>query len=121
MLPPVFKTLNIPDIQQFVGSNPARIYDFGHAPDGTAVPYIVFSQVAGAPHEQISGAPESDSDLVQIDCYADDRGQIRALASAVQAALDGAGQSNRISVQLYEGDTQLYRIGFDVDWIANRM
>lgn len=121
MLPPIFKTLNIPEIQALVGNAPARIFDFGHAPDGAAAPYIVFSQVSGKPHEQIGGAPESDSDLVQIDCYAAERNQIRALAKAVQAALDDAGQSNRLVVQLYESDTKLYRIGFEVDWIVNRM
>lgn len=120
MLPPIFKTLNIPSIQDFVGVNPARIYDFGHAPDGTAAPYIVFFQVAGRPHAQISGAPESDSDLVQVDCYAE-RGRIRSLAKAVQAALDEAGQSNRMVLQSYDNDTQLCRIGFEVDWISARV
>ena len=120
MLPPIFRTLNIPAIQALVGTNPARIYDFGHAPDGTAAPYIVFFQVGGAPHEQISGAPESDTDTVQIDCYAKDRAQIRTLAKAVQTALDAAGQSNRLVVQDYEADTGLYRIGLELAWISSR-
>ena len=120
MLPPIFRTLNIPAIQALVGTNPARIYDFGHAPDGTAAPYIVFFQVGGAPHEQISGAPESDTDTVQIDCYAKDRAQIRALAKAVQTALDAAGQSNKLVVQGFDVDTGLYRIGLETSWIGQR-
>ncbi|RPD90515.1 DUF3168 domain-containing protein [Neisseria weixii] len=120
MLPPIFKTLNTPDIRQMVGENPVRIYDFGHAPDGTLPPYIVFTQISGAPYEQISGVPSADKDLVQIDCYTADRVGCRRLAQLVQTALDNVGQSNRMIIQDYESETALYRIGLEVDWISAR-
>ncbi|WP_416190682.1 hypothetical protein [Neisseria sp. CCUG12390] len=45
----------------------------------------------------------------------------RRLAQSVQAALDQAGQSNRIIIQDYESDVQLYCISLEVDWIFKRI
>lgn len=120
MLPPIFKTLNTDAVREFVGTNPVRIYDFGMVPDGAPVPYVVFFQTAAEPYAQIGGAPDADRDTVQTDCYDTDPARLRRLARAVQDALDAAGQANRLIVQSYENDTQLYRIGFEVDWIGRR-
>ena len=68
MLPNVFPVLNTPEIQALVG-NPSRIYDFGSAPPGAKTPYITFWSASGIPHGQLSGAPCSDFDTIQIDIY----------------------------------------------------
>lgn len=120
MLPPIFKLLNIPAVQAFVGTAPARIFDFGIAPQGVVTPYIVFNQTAHEPHEQISGAPLSDKDTVQIDIYDNDRARVRKLSHAIQAACDDAGHSNRLIIQDFEKDTGLYRVSFEVDFISAR-
>ena len=124
MLPNVFPTINVPTVQAYVGSAPARIYDFGSAPQGVVAPYITFSDAADAPYDQISGAPCGDFDTVQIDIYAgpDDnqKAPIRALAKAVRDALDIAGIANRLIIQTRETDTKLFRISIEADFITNR-
>ena len=123
MLPNVFPVLNTPEIQALVG-NPSRIYDFGSAPPGAKAPYITFLNVSGIPHDQISGAPCSDSDTVQIDIYAgpqeSGKAQIRKLATLVRDALDGAGIANRLIIQGRDNDTRLFRVSLEADFISNR-
>lgn len=120
MHPPVFTLLNTPVICGYVGSNPVRIFDFGIAPPDVARPYIVFNQVAGNPFTNVSDAPCADVDLMQIDLYSDDRAQIRALSKEVQSVLDAAGVFNRLTMQVYEPETGLFRIGLDADFVTFR-
>lgn len=120
MFPPIFQTLNVADIRAFVGSQPVRIFDFGFAPDGTVYPYITFQQVSGQPFEQISGLPCADRDVVQVDCWAKNRTEVRQLARIVQNVFEAAGQGCRLIGQGYEVDTQVYRVAFEVDWLVSR-
>lgn len=123
MLPNVFPVLNTPEIQALVG-NPSRIYDFGSAPPKAKTPYITFWNVSGIPHDQLSGAPCSDFDAVQIDIYAgpsdSGRAQVRELARLVQSALDNAGIANRLIIQGRDNDTRLFRVSLEADFISNR-
>ena len=123
MLPNVFPVLNTTEIRALVG-NPARIYDFGSAPQGVDKPYITFWNVSGNPHEQLSGAPCSDFDIVQIDIYAGPqdggKAQVRTLARLVQGALDNAGIANRLIIQGRDNDTRLFRVSLEADFINNR-
>ncbi len=123
MLPNVFPVLNTPEIQAIVG-NPSRIYDFGSAPQDTVKPYITFWNVSGIPHDQLSGAPCSDFDTIQIDIYAGPhdsaKAQIRKLATLVRDALDGAGIANRLIIQGRDNDTRLFRVSLEADFINNR-
>jgi hypothetical protein len=128
LLPLVFPVLNVPAIQALVGSSPARIYRHGSAPQGAAVPYITWFEVAGQPYDQISGAPDSDFDTVQIDCWAgngdpttnDGDVQVETLALAVRNALDAAGFSNRMVVNQRDPDTKRFHIGIEADFITSR-
>lgn len=124
MLPSVFPLLNTPEIRSYVGTNPVRIYGFGSAPQDALKPYITFQDVAGSPHDQLSGAPCGDSDLVQIDIYAgpeeSQRAVIRALAKLVRNALDDAYIVNRLVIQTRETDTKLFRISIEANFITNR-
>lgn len=123
MLPNVFPVLNTPEIRSYVGS-PARIYDFGSAPHDVAKPYITFWNVSGNPYDQISGAPCSDFDTVQIDIYAGPqeggRAQVRELARLVQSALDNAGIANRLIIQSRDNETRLFRVSLEADFINVR-
>lgn len=124
MLPPVFPILNTPEIRSYVGTSPVRIYDFGSAPQDALKPYITFQDVAGSPHDQLSGAPCGDADLVQIDIYAgpeeSQKAIIRTLAKHVQSALDNAYITNRLVIQTRETDTKLFRISIEANFITNR-
>ena len=118
MLPPVFPVLNIPEIQAHVGSSPARIFDFQDVPQDCTKPYIAFTQVANSPFDGLKGAPCADLDVIQIDVYALDKAQCRAIAKLVRAALYAQDICNQMTLQQKEVDTNLYRISIDADFIA---
>ncbi len=117
MFPAIFPILDTPSIQAYVGSNPARIFDFGVAPEETPPPYIIHSWVVDQPYEQLSGPPTADLMMVQIDCYCSTMNEARGLARVMRQRLDEVGLSNRLIIQTYEHDTKLYRVGFEVDLI----
>ena len=123
MFAPIYKTLNTAAVQAIIGDKP-RIYSSGMAPQGATLPYITWFVVAGDPYDHLSGPPGADNDTVQIDCWAgpDDRQELVCvnLAKAVRTALDAAGQANRIIINTRETDTQLFRIGLQVEFIHNR-
>ena len=123
MFAPIYKTLNTPAVRAIIGNKP-RIYSSGMAPQGAQLPYITWFVVAGGPYDHLSGPPGADNDTVQIDCWAgpDDRQELVCvnLAKVVRDALDSAGQANRIIINTREADTQLFRIGLQVEFIYNR-
>lgn len=120
MLPLVFKTISTAAVKAIVGAVPARIYRHGEAPEGVARPYITWFTVIGNPENQLSGAPGSDADTVQIDCWSESDTEVETLAAAVRDALDAAGVANRIVVDTFESDTKLYRVGQEADFILIR-
>lgn len=120
MQTPVFRILNVPAITHFVGTNPARIYPFGEAPQHTAKPYIVHQMIAVTPYDRMAGTPQTDRHRVQIDVYAATQPEASALALAVRDALDCAKVGYTLALQLREPGTGLYRYGFDADWILDR-
>ncbi len=117
MFPPVFQILNVPTIQSYVGSSPARIFDYGIAPQDTARPYIVFKGVSNTRYENISDVPCGDSDIVQVDVYSDSRAQARDIMQEIRRIFDYHGLSNKVVLVDYEGDTKLYRIATDVHFV----
>ncbi|MFW8564846.1 DUF3168 domain-containing protein [Orrella sp. 11846] len=121
MFAPIYQTLNTPAVQALVDT---RIYSSGFAPQNVKAPYLTWYVVSTDPHNQLSGRPCGDTDMVQIDCWAgpDDGGEAVcvSLASAVRDALDAAGQANRVILQARESDTKLFRISLQVEFIYNR-
>lgn len=121
MLPPIFKTISTPAVTAIVGD---RIYGKGRAPQGTPTPYITWFVVTGNPYDHLSGPPGADNDTVQIDCWAgpadDQEGVCNQLAIHVRDALDAAGLANQLIVDMREPDTELFRLGLQVDFIHNR-
>ncbi|ARP89823.1 hypothetical protein CAL14_05570 [Bordetella genomosp. 9] len=120
MLPPVFRTLNVPAVRAFVGSDLPRIFRHGSAPQDVQKPYITWFSVAGQPYDQISGPPCGDFDSVQIDSWSMDDEEVEEMATAVRAALDAEGIANRLVLDNRETDTKLYRIGIEADFIRSR-
>ena len=120
MLPAVLLTLQTPAVLAIVGGDPVRIFRHGAAPQDTEKPYVTWFEVAGQPYDQLSGTPCGDFDSVQIDCWAKSDMQVEQLAKAVRDAVDAAGISNRLVVNLRDPDTKLFRIGLEADFINSR-
>ena len=118
MFPNVYETLRAnATVKSVVGEKIGR---HGSMPQQTEPPYITWFTVSGQPEDQISGAPDTDVDTVQIDCWSSKDDEVVSLARAVRDALDAAGIANRVVVDTRETDTKLYRVGIDADFITNR-
>jgi hypothetical protein len=119
MLPLIYQTLRAN--ATVLSTVATRIYRHGSAPQAVVVPYLTWFLVTGTPEDQLSGAPCSDVDTIQIDVWHNTDTGVEALAYAVRDALDVAGHSNRFVVNTRETDTKIYRIAVQVDVIRSRM
>lgn len=118
MLPKVYGLLYAqPAISGAVGN---RIYRHGYALDSPQRPYITWFLVSGSPENQLSGAPCTDFDLVQIDVWSDKDSQVEQIAYVVRDALDAAGHANRFIMNTFDKDTKLFRIGISAEFIRPR-
>lgn len=115
LLPPVFPLLlAASSVTDLVGTDPARIYRHGSAPQNTTAPYITWFLVSGNPENTLSELPKIDRDEVQIDCWSNNDGtganQIEALAKAVRDALEPSYYMTQIVADQRDPDTDRYRI-----------
>jgi hypothetical protein len=125
MLPPIFQILRAaPNVTALVGTNPARIYRHGAAPQATAAPYITWSVITGTPQNTLSELPKIDACVVQIDCWSDNTGtgaaQIEDLAVAVRAALEPFAHMTGFGPNGRDFETQRYRIMLQFDYWLDR-
>lgn len=118
MLPNVYETLRSNSTVLSTVAN--RIYRHGSAPQNVAKPYITWVLGSGNPENNISTAPCSDRDMVQIDCWSESDEQVETIAYAVRSALDSQLIANRMVVNNRENDTKLYRIAIEADFIRSR-
>jgi len=63
-----------------------RIYP-GIAPQGAALPYLTYQRVSGPRTYTFDGASGIEAPRIQIDCFAATYSGVKALATAVRAAL----------------------------------
>lgn len=117
----------IPNIYQILRTNPnlvtlvgTKIYRHGSAPQNVVAPYLTWFLISGIPENQLSGAPCTDRDSVQIDVWSETDSQVVQIAAEVRAALDAQGHANTAVINTRETDTRLYRIGFQTDIIQSR-
>lgn len=118
MLPLIYKLLRgNAEIKALVDT---RIHRHDIAPLGTERPYITWFLVSGRPEQQLSGAPCTDFDLVQIDVWSEDDAEVERLARLVRDTCEAEGLAVRIAVNGYEPETKLFRLGLEVDFIRSR-
>jgi hypothetical protein len=85
------------------------------APDPAVKPYIVYSLISDVQLNSLDGFSGLAEKRVQVDVYTTSYGATKATATACKSAMAiGLPQSIHLSSQdLYEPDTQLYRITMD--------
>lgn len=121
MYPPIFAALSASiAVKALIGSNPVRGYPFGGAPQGVAMPYVVWQTVGGLPENYLGQRPDIDSFTLQIDCYAATASAARAVAAAVRDAVEAHAHIVAWRGEERDPETMHYRYSFDVDWFVHR-
>lgn len=121
MYPPIFQVCAADSsVTALIGSSPVRLYPFGEAPQGVALPYVVWQTVGGFPENFLGEAPDADTFSIQIDCYAADAESSRAVAIAVRDSIQKRANVTSLNGEGRDPETRHYRVGFSVDWIVRR-
>src|SRR5574343_251657 len=97
-----------------------RLYPAGAAPQGAAKPYAVWQFVGGGPENYLGGRPDIDRFALQVDAYADTLSAARAIADAIEEAVELLAYVTAFRGEEKDLETALYRVGFDLEWLVAR-
>lgn len=100
--------------------DPLRLYSFGDAPQGVALPYAVWRNISGEPFNHLHSRPTQDAFNLQIDIYGADREIVRQVTAALNAALETQAYVTRWGAANRDPQTRNYHFDFDVDFIVQR-
>lgn len=121
MTAPIFQVCAAdPAVTALLGSNPTRLYPFGEAPQGVAMPYAVWQVVSGAPENYLAATPDIDGYTLQIDVYATEATEARQVTAALRDAIEPHAHITRWTGESTDPDTGHKRSSFDVDWLVHR-
>lgn len=81
------------------------------AKQGTAVPFIVFSNVSSVPDSTVCGSTRDSERLFQVDCYHDNHKDLCTLRESTLTALTGSSLIEAVEgfSTDFEPDTKLFR------------
>lgn len=97
-----------------------RLYPAGSAPQGATKPYAVWQSVGGGPENYLGGRPDIDRFALQVDAYADTLSAARAIADAIEEAVELLAHVTASRGEEKDLETALYRVGFDLEWFVAR-
>ena len=97
-----------------------RLYPAGSAPQGAAKPYAVWQFIGGGPENYLGGRPDIDRFALQVDAYADTLSAARAIADAIEEAIEMLAHVTAFRGEEKDPETALYRVGFDLEWFVAR-
>lgn len=121
MYPPIFEICAADaDVQTNLGTSPTRLYAFGEASQGVALPYAVWQVVGGLPENYMDQVPDMDSWSIQIDVYGTSDSQVRDAAQSLRDAVEPSAHITSWGYQGRDPDTKNYRYTFRVDWWIDR-
>lgn len=85
------------------------------APDKTERPYIVYQVVSNVPSVSLDGPNGTENRRIQIDVWGASYNEVKTLELSVKTAMNSALFCNipLSTGDLYEPDTQLYRVTMD--------
>ena len=102
-----------PGLSELVGNNVFALF----IPQGTKLPCITFQRIGGSPANTLSGASGLEDLDLQIDVWAKNYGEAKAIAKAVRAAMPPNGEvfgAHLIEDQdLYEDGTNYFRVSME--------
>lgn len=121
MFPPIFQVSAAdPAVTNLLGAAPVRLWPFGEAPEGAALPYAVWQLVSGSPENYLAGRPDMDGFTLQIDVYAATGASARSVGEALRDAIELRANITRWGGESKDKETGRYRLSFDVDWLTPR-
>lgn len=117
MTAPVFSTLaNTSAVTDLVST---RIYE-DVAPQNVSRPYVVWQEIGGSAENYLSETPGIDYARIQIDCYAESKSLVRAIAIAVRDALDLQGYQIGNPRSDFSASTKLFSVSMDYSFWVTR-
>lgn len=120
MYPPIYPPVAASAAVKALLGNVPRFFSFGEADQGTAKPYAVWQTISGGPENYLGTSPDADRWRVQVDAYAATPAQARAVAEAIQLALEAVAYVVSYGAEQRDFATRAYRAGFDVEFIQSR-
>lgn len=121
MFPPIFQVAAAdPDVTALLGTAPVRLWPFGEAPEGAALPYAVWQLISGSPENYLAGRPDIDGFSLQVDVYAATGASARTVGAALRDAIELSAHITRWGGESKDEATGRYRLSFDCDWFVHR-
>jgi hypothetical protein len=121
MYPPIFAVCRADSVvQSYLGVAPTRLFLFGEAPNGVAMPYAVWQDIGGEPSNYIADRPDMDRYTLQVDVYATSVAEARYISHALRDAIEPHACITSWRGTGRDPITKLYRYSFDVDWLVSR-
>lgn len=98
--------------------SPAQVKFYASpAPEGVSLPLATYFVVSGDPTNKISGRPQSDRLLIQIDIFSRSKAESMAIADAIRAAVDTTSQLLNFR-DLFEPAIKAHRVSQDFSYWA---
>lgn len=119
MTPPIFAVCALDaGVTALLGADVVRLFPFGMAPQNVTRPYAVWQVIGGQPENFLAGRPDAATFNIQVDVYGDSADSVRAVAKAIQQAVELDATVTAYRGESREQSTMLHRTSFDVDWIV---
>ncbi|MFV3416289.1 DUF3168 domain-containing protein [Pseudomonas sp. NY15436] len=120
MFPPIYEVCAANSEVKAALGTPVRLYPFGEAPHGVALPYAVWQTLGGSPENYLKQRPDIDQFSLQVDVYATSATAARNVARALRNAIEPVAYITRWNGEDRDQETKNYRVSFDVDWWVQR-
>lgn len=121
MTPPLFSICAASAaVMALIGSSPVRLWPFGEAIHGAALPYAVWQIFGGSPENYLNQPPDLDRYSIQVDIYAATGGDARAVAEALRDAIEPHAHITAWRGESKDPETRKYRFTFEIDWFVPR-
>lgn len=113
----LFAIANVAPVQAVLGA-PVRVYPHADAPPNPALPYAVFSTIAGTPANTLSDTPTHDDERVQWSLWGETVASVQAAALALRDVLEPLGHV--VGYGELGRDPETKRFGIYIDWLRFR-
>jgi len=121
MYPPLFDVANASSaVKALIGSSPVRLWPFGEAIQGAALPYVVWQSIGGRPENYITNVPDIDNFNLQVDIYGATAASVRAVAQELRDVIEPVAHITSWRGERKDFETSNYRFTFDVSWFVKR-